>query len=130
LISTYYHIKTHPEKWVDHPFFKKIVDDKWSLERFFFCEEMKNYISQYLWSFPLEKFSFIGISEYMESDFQIFCSQFLDCSYEIPKLNVNERSQKNQNISESLWQEVEKFHEKDMNLYTTALEMRNKRNSF
>ncbi len=127
LISHYFHIIQHNAK-SNRPFFKKILIEKWSLEQFLFAEEMQNFISQYLWLFPIEKFSFIGISEYMESDFQIFCSRFLDCSYDIPKLNVNERSQKNQNISESLWQEVEKFHEKDMNLYAKAIEMRNKRN--
>ena len=126
LISDYYHIKQH-HKMVNRPFFKKILIEKWSVEQFLFAEEMQNFISQYLWSFPIEKFSFIGITEYAKTDFTFFCNQFLGKSYELPLLNVNILYQKNQTVDENIWEQAEKFHKKDMDLYAKAIEMRNKR---
>jgi hypothetical protein len=126
LISDYYHIRQN-HKVVNRPFYKKILMEKWSLEQFLFAEDMQNFISQYLWSFPIEKFSFIGLVEYADTDFAFFCNQFLGKHYELPFLNVNLLNQNIRTVDQNIWIEAEKFHSKDMDLYAKAIEMRNKR---
>ena len=40
---------------------KRVVEEKWSFERFCLSEELRNFYCQFLWGFPLARFSFIGL---------------------------------------------------------------------
>ena len=47
---------------------RKVVEEKWSLEKFCFSPKMHNFYTQFLWSFPLELFDYIGITESFDED--------------------------------------------------------------
>jgi Sulfotransferase family len=106
---------------------RKMMEEKWSLERFCLGPEIRDLYFQFLYAFPLEYFSFIGITEFYDEDFALFVSQFLDSSFEPEKLNVRDTSASGYKISQALRSEVEQYHAKDMALYQRALEIRQTR---
>ncbi len=127
MVSDYYHIKRQTAHAHEQPLFKKIILEKWTLEQFLFCPEMKNFQSNYLWSFPIEYFSFVGITEYFIQEFPVFCNMFLGKIYDTPVLNTGGYAAPENQVAGELRMEAEKFHAEDMVLYTRALEMREKR---
>ena len=105
------------------PLQRKMMEEKWSLERFCLGPEVRNLYFQFLYGFPLEYFSFIGITEFYDDDFAFFVSHFMDSYLEPERLNVG-KTVADYQISESLRNEIEQHHSKDMNLYQRALEIR------
>jgi len=106
------------------PLHRKMMEEKWSLERFCLGPEVRNLYSQFLYGFPLEYFSFIGITEFYDEDFAFFMNYFMDSSIEPERLNVGSASANGYQISESLRNDIEQYHSKDMSLYHRALEIR------
>lgn len=106
---------------------KRVVEESWSLEKFCFSKELRNLYSQFLFAFPIEKFSFIGITENYDADFKFFARKYL--SEDIEAHRVNESSKKNneQLIDEGFVKEVERYHAADVALYRRAIEMSHSR---
>jgi len=110
------------------PLHKRIVEEKWTLEEFCLSEEMKNLYNQFLWGFPLNNFNFIGITEHYEADFRQFTNIFLHKDENSFKVNINENRKGYYPITKSLRKKIESFHEIDMELYHSALNLRFQRN--
>ncbi|HXP51610.1 MAG TPA: hypothetical protein VN922_16755 [Bacteroidia bacterium] len=127
VISQYYYWKQTYTNDVTAPVQILMNKENWSLERFCLGEEMKNYYNAYYWGFPLHYFSFIGITEFYESDLQYFEKKFMKLQTVPKKENVGEGGGKPYPIDESLRKDIEKHHEIDMMLYKKALEKREKR---
>lgn len=106
------------------PLHRKMMDEDWSLERFCLGPEVRNAYCQFLYGFPLEYFSFIGITEFYDDDFAFFCQHFMGATFEIERLNVGEEGVNGYAIEKSLRNDIEQYHSKDMALYQRALEMR------
>lgn len=126
-ISEYYHVINNAEFFSDRIFYKKVIDENWDLQQFITSEFMRNYYTQYLWSFPLKSFSFIGIMDFYENDFNEFCGQYLGRSYAFNHLNKGSFDDYKKQLDPSFWRKAETFHQKDMDLYGQALEWRDKK---
>lgn len=107
---------------------KKVIESKWTLEEFCFSKEMKNFYNQFLWNFPLENFSFIGIVEQFDEDCRFFTKNYLgNDNIVIPNINVNPIKTK-YFTDKVLIKELKEFHSRDYEIYETALSMRENRN--
>ena len=106
------------------PLHKRIVEEKWSLEKFCLSDEMRDFYNQFLWGFPLQNFNFIGITEHFEEDFMYFTQKFLQTNMASYKVNINENKKGSYPISKSFMKQIESFHQVDMELYHTALKFR------
>lgn len=106
------------------PLHRKMMEEQWSVERFCLGPEVKNIYFQFLYGFPLEYFSFIGITEFYDEDFAFFMGHFMDSSFRPEKLNVGNKTTGNYQISESLRNDIKQHHSKDMSIYQRALEIR------
>jgi len=126
IASNYYHVLQYYKNW-NRPFHYKMIDEKWSLEQYCLCDEMRNMYSKFLWGFPLEYFDFIGITEHYKEDFRYFANKYLSPDVQSIRLNVNKESNGIYNINKSLRKKIEDFHHADMELYERALDMRKKR---
>lgn len=104
---------------------KQMIQENWSFEKFAFNEGIQNLYTQFLWAFPMEQFSFIGITEFYNEDFEYFSKKILNIELKAHKLNVNTST--NYDIDVSLREKLELFHDKDMYLYRKALDLRLKR---
>ncbi len=105
------------------PLFKRIVEERWTLEKFCFSDEYRNVYSKYLWNFPLENFDFIGISEYYDEDLRRFSENFLQRPLNSYRLNCATEGKTGQYMLDSGFRrQVESFHYKDVELYRMALE--------
>ena len=114
-----YHPETAP------PLYQKMMDEDWSLENFCFRKELQNFYSQFLWGFPISQFSFIGIVEHYEEDFNFFRYHILNTPLSLYKINYNPDKHGIRYINdEVLRQRIARFHQKDMNLYNSILERR------
>jgi hypothetical protein len=127
LLSQYYfwQRKYHPKR--SAMLHRKVVEEEWSLERFCLGPENRDFYTQYLWGFPLEYFSFIGITEFFEEDHQYFCQRYLGTTSEIKRLNVGPQGGNAYEIEPPLREEIEQYHAKDMDLYRRALSIRQSR---
>ena len=105
---------------------KAMMEEKWSLERFCLGPEVKNLYSQFLYGFPLEYFSFIGITEFYDDDFAYFVSHYLGVDMEPEMRNVGKKGKgiDGYQISETMRNDIESYHSEDMDLYQRVLEMR------
>ena len=127
LASHYYYWQRAYIKGSSGAFHQKVVEEKWSFEKFCFSEEMRNLYSQFLWNFPIENFSFIGIVENFEADCRYFLKNYLgNENIEIPKINVNPEAEK-YSIDPMLAKELKDLHSLDYKLYECALSMRENR---
>jgi hypothetical protein len=106
---------------------KRMIAEEWSLERFCLGPELRDLYLQFLYGFPLEYFSFIGIMEHYADDLTFFAERFMDASVSPMRINVGSVAGNGYQISESLRNEIEDFHSKDMGLYQRAMEMRQTR---
>jgi hypothetical protein len=106
------------------PLYKRVIEEKWSLERFCLSNEMRNLYHQFLWGFPVFRFDFIGITEYYDEDYRYFSENILQGLGPAQRVNVNKHIKKKYPISKSLRREIEDFHHDDMELYHMALEKR------
>jgi hypothetical protein len=106
---------------------KRMVEEKWSLERFCLGSELQNFYWQFLWGFPLERFDFIGIVENYEEDFGYFTAQFLGTRLPVYKKNLRGTEPKLHITDQDFRKSIEAHHHVDVELYRRALEMRQKR---
>lgn len=126
-ISTYYHIINNAQSLRDRPFSRSVIHEKWNINKFIMSQNMQNFYSQYLWSFPLETFSFIGAMEYYENDFDCFCKMYLGKSYKLNYMNKGAYEDCNTGLDPDFLRKAELFHQKDMDLYYRALDLREKK---
>jgi len=124
LYSHYYYWKRSYDPRKSDDLQRKVIEEKWSIERFCLDPEFKNHYCGKFWGFPLEYFDFIGITEFYENDLAYFARHFLGSETEAKKINVGENEGKPYFIDESFRKEVESFHSLDMALYRRALEIR------
>jgi hypothetical protein len=103
---------------------RRVVEEKWSLERFCLAPELQNLYEQFLWGFPLRYFDFIGITEYYQSDLHYFSSKYLEGNSTLYSENRRVIKNKEDCISDGLRKKIELFHAKDMQLYLRACEKR------
>ena len=123
VISHYYFWQR--QYWPEAPsLHKRIVEEKWTLEKFCLSDEMRNLYQQFLWSFPIYNFDFIGITEHYEEDFWYFRKTFLHENVTSFRENINKNKKGNYAISKSLRTQIESFHQADMELYQSALKLR------
>lgn len=128
LASHYHHWMRDGESPYALPLHKKVFQEQWSLEKFCFSHEIKNYYSQFLWMFPINHFDFIGITEYFEDDFNFFCRHFIGNEIMIHSSNINPRKCQNSYFDcPDLVKRIQNYHSQDVALYNKALQMRNNR---
>ena len=107
------------------PHHRRIIEERWSLERFCLSLEFQNVYSQYLYGFPLAMFKFIGITEYYEDDLSYFAQNFLEGDLETHHVNVGAKRIGNKyEINSDLRQQIEAHHSQDLQLYQKALKRR------
>ncbi|MDR9366406.1 MAG: hypothetical protein RI575_13790 [Balneolaceae bacterium] len=130
LASHYYYWKEYHDKMEKQPLLEKFLEEDWTFEEFVFSEEVRNIYSLFLWNFPVERFKFIGITEFYDEDLIFFARNFLEISeITIPKKNVNEKSKEEKRIDPGLERDIKEFHAEDYKLYEYALKQRTKRRS-
>jgi len=123
LFSHYYFWKNNFNPKTAPLLHKKVIEEEWSIERFCLASELKDVYSQFLFGFPLENFSFIGITEFYSEDLEFFSKHYLNTIMKPKRINVGTK-ENYYHISESLRDKIETFHSNDMRLYQRALEIR------
>ncbi|MEM9398434.1 MAG: hypothetical protein AAF991_13220, partial [Pseudomonadota bacterium] len=114
---------------------RRVVEERWSLERFCLGPELQNTYSKFLWGCSLESFNFIGITEYYSEDVESFSQLFLGTTPpQVAAENVNEyRKRSDEQRFEryidagAFRSRVELHHGDDVALYRKALDMRSRR---
>lgn len=130
LASHYYYWKEYHDKMEVQPLLKKFLKEEWTLRDFAFSEEVRNIYSLFLWNFPVERFDFIGVTEFYDEDLTYFAENYLMLSdVSIPRENVNEKSAEKRIKDPGLIREIREFHARDYRLYEYALEKRAERQS-
>ncbi len=107
---------------------RRVVEERWSLERFCLGPELQDFYGQFLWGFSLETFAFVGIVEHYGEDFAFFAEEFLGRRLPIYQENVG-RSGAAATVhvrDEGFRRAVEAHHRHDVELYHRALAMRQK----
>lgn len=128
VLSHYYFWKRSCNLETAPPLHKKVIEEDWSVERFCLAPELKNLYSQFLFGFPLENFSFVGIAEFYDDDFEYFSRYYLNTIVKPQRINVGTEVGRYP-IEKSFRNEIEKFHLNDMKLYQMALDKRLTRRS-
>lgn len=59
-----------------HRVWQRFTRENWSLERFLLSPEHENFMSQYLWRFPISNFDFVGITEHFEESIRLLGQAF------------------------------------------------------
>ncbi len=103
---------------------KRVIEEKWTLSKFCLSDEMRDLYNQFLWGFPLNNFDFIGITEHYEDDFKYFTNKYLNKDIPSFRENLNVCKNGNYSINKSLRNQIESFHQVDMELYQKALNLR------
>ena len=99
----------------------KVVEDKWSLEHFCFSDEMRNFYAQFLWSFPLGLFDFVGITEHFDEDLQIFGRTFFNKgNLKTEKVNSAPPNSPRWSPSDKFRRRFEEYHAEDYQIYRQA----------
>jgi hypothetical protein len=99
----------------------KVVEDKWSLEHFCISYEMRNFYAQFLWSFPLGLFDFVGITEHFDEDLQIFGRTFFNKgNLKTEKVNIAPPNSPRWSPSKEFRRQFEEFHAEDYRIYRQA----------
>jgi len=107
---------------------RRVIEERWSLERFCLGPELKNMYSKFIWGFPLSRFHFIGITEFYDTDMEYFSDKFLGVNLPARKENVNPTREKAFYVEDmSLRREIEMYHADDMLIYRRALHLRQNR---
>lgn len=110
---------------------RRVVEERWDLERFCLGPELRNTYSKFLWGFPLTAFDFIGITEHYAEDLRDFGTRFLGGELpQMPPRNVNSAAPAAAGayITDTAFRaRIEAYHAEDMALYRQALELRTAR---
>ncbi len=126
--SHYHYWKQHHDEIDMLPLLKRFLEEDWSLERFAFSEEIRNIYSIYLWNFPIERFDFVGITEFFDEDLPFFADKYLGISeVTVPEKNINRTKDRETIEDPGLLRELKEFHADDYKLYQYALDQRSKR---
>ncbi len=111
---------------------RRVVEERWSLERFCLGPELRDLYSAFLWGFPLSRFDFVGITEHYAEDVNEFSEHFLagvSPSLEQRNVNATQRHGSREPYIEDrgFRADVEAWHARDVALYREALAMRTAR---
>lgn len=100
-----------------------------SFEEFCLSDKMQNCYSYFFYGFPIERFDFIGISEYFDEDCIFFSNFYLNTSLEIiPRKNSNNEKRKLPILEDSEFlRKIKELNNQDYKIYNLALKMREKR---
>ncbi|EED35866.1 conserved hypothetical protein [Luminiphilus syltensis NOR5-1B] len=101
---------------------RQMMDEQWSFERFALGPELRDIYSLFLWRFPLERFSFIGLFEALSQDTVRFTDEFLGAVSNLPRLN--EGGQAPLDIDSDLRERIYTWHARDVALYQQACTIR------
>lgn len=127
MFSHYYYWQQTYDERTAAPHHRQVIEEGWTLERFCLSEQFRNIYTQYLWEFPLESFDFIGICEYFQQDLQEFSQRYLSTRFEPRHFNATRCSKSRGELDPEFLQEVRNFHAEDIELYATALRVRQSR---
>jgi hypothetical protein len=130
LVSTYHFMHRRYPRYVNARragMNRRVVEEKWPLEKFLLHPYYRDTYSKFFWRFPLERFDFIGITEFFFDDLEYFARKFLACSLPPLKENVNPQGGGPYLQDSPLRRQAEEFHAVDMELYRRALELRQMR---
>ena len=105
----------------------RMMEDNWSLEDFCLAPELRNIYAQFFWSFPLQDFDFIGITEHFDEDFRYFCTAFLGKNLQPQRLNQRDPESRDAGLSDAAVHSIRAFHAEDVALYDEALQLREAR---
>jgi hypothetical protein len=124
----YYWLRTYREG-ISPALQTRIIKENWTLEEFCLSSEMRNVYQQYLWRFPVEKFNFIGITDYFNEDIKYFSKYFLGNKQpDLPYINANpERKTEFYDMGSEMIAKIRKFHSRDYEIYEHALQKREQR---
>ena len=132
LVSHYYYWQRSydPDSALTSALHRRVVEEEWSLARFCLAPELRNVYSEFLWGFGLERFRFIGITEFFEEDLRYFSQQVL--GNKIPAHTLNRRSGDDGGdpvaaLSADMRAEIEAYHAADMAIYNLGLQLREAR---
>jgi hypothetical protein len=107
---------------------RRVVEERWSLERFCLGPEMRNLYSKFLWGFSLSHFDFIGITEFYEAELEQFSHRILGVPVPRQLKNVNPNGERHAHIGNpELRRKIEDYHAADMKLYRRAVQSREQR---
>lgn len=127
LFSHYHYWQESYDEETSRAHHRQVVEEQWTLEQFCLSEKFRNIYSQYLWNFPLERFAFIGVSEYYEEDMLEFSNRFLCASAPSHYLNPTTYVTPPHGSNDAFLQKVRDFHADDICLYQRALALRQAR---
>ncbi len=106
---------------------RRVVEERWSLERFCLAPELRNVYTEFLWGFPLHMLDFVGITEFYNEDLREFAALFLSGPVEALNLNVSQQARGAEQLPPRLRERVRAFHRADVELYQWALRQRRSR---
>lgn len=124
LLSHYYYWRRNYNPANAAALHRKVVEENWSIERFCLGPELRNIYGQFLWGFPIENFDFIGLTEYYTQDFAYFTQRYLNFEVNAEKVNVGDKQTSEYSIDSAFRNEIEAFHDRDMQLYRQVLTQR------
>lgn len=127
LISHFHYWKESYDEATAAPHHRQFMEEAWTLEQFCLSEKFRNIYTQYLWGFPLENFSFIGITEHYAEDLGEFSRRHLSVALEPQRRNVNANAVQRTMPDAAFLERVRDFHAADMALYGRALQLRKHR---
>ncbi|OOG40366.1 sulfotransferase family 2 domain-containing protein [Rhodanobacter sp. C05] len=124
IISHYYYWQESYDEKTAAPHHRQVIEQRWTLEQFCLSEQFRNIYTQYLWSFPLENFAFIGTSENYQEDLQEFCRRYLSVNLKPQCQNAAKYSGLRDPLDKAFLDTAREFHAADMQLYQQALKWR------
>ncbi|WP_158882847.1 hypothetical protein [Rhodanobacter sp. L36] len=124
MFSHYHYWRHSYDEATAAPHHRQMIEEDWSLERFCFSGEFRNIYTQYLWRFPIEKFSFVGICEYFQQELDEFSSRYLSTKLPHQHHNATPRTASIAELDEGFLKAVRDFHAADVALYAKALRLR------
>ncbi|EAQ95710.1 sulfotransferase family 2 domain-containing protein [Congregibacter litoralis] len=130
LLSHYYYWQRSYQPGQSGPLHQRMMEEKWSLEEFALCRELRNIYGIFLWGFPLERFDFIGITEDYAAELARFGRDILKAPVTSAERNRNpDQGEEDYAIDKSLRRKIEAAHGTDIALYQRALTMRDEKTS-
>lgn len=124
MLSHYDYWRENYDERTAAPHHRQVIEEGWTLKQFCLSEQFRNIYTQYLWGFPLERFAFIGITEYFREDMREFSERFLSTSLEPKYLNTTKFGVSRRIVDEAFLKKVRDFHAADIQLYQRALQWR------
>jgi hypothetical protein len=107
---------------------RRVVEEKWTLERFCLGPEMRNVYSKFFWGFPLARFNFVGITEFYDSEMEYFSENIIGAKLVSKRVNVNPDPVEHAYINDSDFRrQIQAHHQADVSLYEQALALRENR---